>query len=170
MATAHAEKYEQAFPPTAPGVIEIKELPASRWLVARSDESYHDRANGLFSQLFAYLRANEVKMTVPVQADMKPGAMRFHVGKSDAVRSLPDTDTVKVEEMPARTVASAGVRGGYTEKNFAEAESRLKTWLSARPQYEADGPAYGVFWNSPFVPWFVKRSEVHIPVRSVAGR
>ena len=30
---------------------------------------------------------------------------------------------------------------------------------------EAAGEAYGVYWNAPYVPFFMKRFEVHVPVK-----
>jgi len=42
----------------------------------------------------------------------------------------------------------------------------LMEWFAKNNKYEQDGPAYGVYWNGPFVPGFLKRSEVHIPIRT----
>jgi hypothetical protein len=33
----------------------------------------------------------------------------------------------------------------------------------------AAGEAYAIYWNSPFVPGFLKRYEVHVPVEPAAG-
>ena len=38
-------------------------------------------------------------------------------------------------------------------------------WLATRPDVEAAGAPYGVYWHAPYVPPFLKRFEVHIPVR-----
>jgi hypothetical protein len=70
-----------------------------------------------------------------------------------------------VVEVQERLVVSLGARGGYSEKNFVEVRDKLQDWLSIQPQLEATGPAYGVFWNGPFLPGFLKRFEVHVPVR-----
>ena len=37
----------------------------------------------LFRKLFRYISTNDVSMTTPVEADIKPGKMRFFVGKKD---------------------------------------------------------------------------------------
>ena len=68
--------------------------------------------------------------------------------------------------MPARKVLSIGIRGGYSEKSFISNQSKLMEWFAKNNKYEQDGPAYGVYWNGPFVPGFLKRSEVHIPIRT----
>ena len=42
--------------------------------------------------------------------------------------------------------------------------TELKAWLAKRTDVKAAGEPYAVYWNSPFVPFFLKQSEVHIPV------
>jgi hypothetical protein len=43
-------------------------------------------------------------------------------------------------------------------------------WLERHAdQWEAAGEPYAVFWNSPFMPGFLKRSEVHQPLRHRAA-
>jgi hypothetical protein len=67
--------------------------------------------------------------------------------------------------MPARQVAARGDRGGYSAANFAQTRDELLAWLAVQPGVEAAGPAYAIYWNGPFTPWLLKRSEVHVPVR-----
>ena len=61
---------------------------------------------------------------------------------------------------------SQGIRGSYGSHNFERARRELTRWLAANRQYVAEGPPYVVYWNSPFLPPWMKHSEVHIPVRS----
>ena len=42
----------------------------------------------------------------------------------------------------------------------------LLAWIASQADIEAAGDAYAVFWHGPFTPWFAKRSEVHVPIRS----
>ncbi|HAZ66032.1 MAG TPA: ABC transporter substrate-binding protein, partial [Opitutae bacterium] len=55
--------------------------------------------------------------------------------------------------------------GSYTQKSYQDNLTKLQDWLKTQLEYEAIGEPYAVYWNSPFVPGFLKRSEVHIPVR-----
>ena len=50
-------------------------------------------------------------------------------------------------------------------KKFKENLSRLNQWLDNNKTFESDGDPYGVYWNGPFVPSLLKRSEIHIPIR-----
>ena len=72
---------------------------------------------------------------------------------------------MEVINLPERRVASLGARGGYSRENFEQTRAALLAWLAKQPGVEAAGEPYAVYWNSPFTLWFVKRSEVHVPVR-----
>ncbi|PXA05515.1 hypothetical protein DDZ13_01190 [Coraliomargarita sinensis] len=160
--TTHAD--QQAFPQTEVGATELKTIPASRMIVSECKDHYFSENNGLFRPLFRYISRNDIAMTTPVEAEMMPGRMYFYIGADASHRELSSTDEVKVVDLPERLVASIGVRGGYTRENFNAARKQLQAWLNSHPTHKADGEARGVFWNGPYVPWFLKRFEVHLPV------
>ena len=159
--------YEQAFPKTASGTYEIKTLPEARLIASKTDGAYFEGNNGLFRPLFRYIQANDIAMTTPVEAEMDPGVMYFYIGSDVDEAVLQETDRVSVHSAPERMVASLGVRGSYSESNFEEASIKLKEWLRKNKDYKAIGEPRGIFWNGPYVPGFIKRFEVHIPVRKV---
>lgn len=157
------------FPKTPVGRCEIKVIPPATLIQSRSEQGYFSANNGLFRPLFAYIRKQDIAMTTPVEAEIEPGRMSFYIGAEAASRDLPPSDEVRVLRLPARTVASIGVRGSYSPSNFAEAEAKLRAWLAAQPTYEVEGPARAVFWDGPFTPGFLKRFEVHLLVRAQAA-
>ncbi len=156
--------YESAFTKTDVGTIEIKTIPAARLLATQSDSNYFEANNGLFRPLFRYIQANDIAMTTPVEAEIDPGIMYFYVGSDYSDMELEDTDEVTIIELPERTVLSLGVRGGYSAKNFNRAQDALLAHLAEQDEWIATGPARAIYWNSPFMLSFFKRSEVHIPV------
>jgi hypothetical protein len=156
---------EQAFPPTAPGVNELKTLPAGTLLKAAKAGNYFENNNGLFRPLFNYISSHDIKMTVPVEAQIDEAAMYFWVAPDEVPKVTGPAKGVEVIQMPPRQVAVRGARGGYSEEKFAETRDALLAWLAQRTDVEAAGPAYAVYWNGPFTPWLLKRSEVHVPVR-----
>lgn len=158
----------QAFPPTAPGVTEVKTLPAGVLLRTTGQGNYFERSNGLFMPLFRYIERHNIAMTVPVEARIDDAAMYFWVAESEVGKVAGDQGAVAVERRPARLVASLGVRGSYSQSNFAAAREKLLAWLATRPDLASVGEPYGVFWNGPFTPGFMRRFEVHIPVRETA--
>jgi hypothetical protein len=163
-----AQGVEDAYPRTAPGELEVKSLPAARLMVAESPQAYFSANNNLFGKLFRYISKNNIPMTAPVEARLQPGVMVFYMdaGSAKRVDLLPGNE-VKLEDVPVRQVAAIGIRGSYSQENFREAEEKLRAWVKARPGLEVTGEAYGVYWNSPFVPFFLKQSEVHLPVREL---
>ena len=156
--------YQSIYPKTPVDAIEVKTLPAIKAMSTRSGAPYFDTANDSFMKLFRYIQKNEVSMTVPVEAGVEDGDMRFFVGTNDAAKALASDGEVNVTPLPERTVASVGMRGAYTRKHFDDGVRQLRAWLAAHLEWQAAGPAYPVYWNSPFVPWFIKRSEVHLPI------
>jgi len=155
-----------AYARTSPGQIEIKELPAARLMVSKSDQPYFSANNKLFGKLFNYIRAKEIPMTAPVEAKINPGVMIFYMDATSAVRAdLKPGAEVELQNLDARAVAAIGIRGSYSKENYEEGLASLQNWLKTQSQLEVIGEPYGVYWNSPFVPFFLKQSEVHIPVK-----
>jgi len=155
---------EEAFKRTSAGKIEIKTIPASMVMVSESEGNYFGTRNYLFRRLFNYISENNVAMTTPVEARIENAQMKFYVGTKDKLKELKDRGSVKVVTIPQRTVVSIGIRGAYTESNFVKAKTQMEQWLRDNTGYQQAGAAYAVYWDAPFMPWFLKRSEVHIPV------
>jgi len=159
----------QAFPPTAPGTNEVKTLPAGVLLRTTGNGNYFERSGALFMPLFRYIERHDIAMTVPVEARIDDAAMYFWVAESEVAKVAGDQGPVVVERRPARRVASHGVRGSYSQANFTAARDRLLAWLTTRPDLVPAGEPYAVFWNGPFTPGFLRRFEVHVPVRETAA-
>ena len=159
--------YEQAYAGTSPGTIEVKTVPATLALQAEGTGRYFDTNGSLFRRLFSYIGSREVKMTVPIEADViDANRMRFFVGSQDVGRPLPSADGVTVVPVPEKQVVAIGLRGSYSAERFDEGRKALETWLAAHPEWKATGPPRAVYWNGPFVPFFMKRSEVQVTVTS----
>lgn len=163
--TAHLMATEQAFSPTPVGTPELKTLPAGVLLKSTAPGDYFDQSNRLFRPLFSYISRQGISMTTPVEAQVEGAAMYFWVADSQREKVAGSRDGVEVIEFPERRVASLGARGSYSRENFARARDELLAWLGRRTDVEPAGAPYPVFWNGPFVPGFLKRFEVHVPVR-----
>ena len=157
--------FEAMHEKTPVGEIKILQLPARTALEANADQSYFSENNGLFRTLFSYISKHDLSMTTPVEAEIEPGKMRFFVGGKDANKSRPNTDTVEVKELEPMQVLAIGIRGSYDEENFLENRDRLVRWIREQADYEAAGDPYAVYWDGPYIPWFLKRSEFHLPIR-----
>jgi len=148
-------------------VIEIKTIPAAALMESAANGNYFDHSGDLFRPLFKYLQSSELTMTAPVEADIQKGKMRFFVEKSKKDDSLSGNDEVKVIRRPDRTVLCIGIRGSYSNSNFEEGLAKLNKWLNNNKGLRKVGDPIAVYWNSPFNLWFMKRSEVQIPVEKI---
>ena len=160
--------FDRLYEPTPVGQVELKDLPARRALSSRAEGTYFQRDDRLFMNLFDYIKENDIAMTVPVEAEIDDAEMRFFVGDSHRETPLLSQGAVTVGELPARRVVSLGVRGAYTEAAFTRARQQLQGWLAEHPQWRAIAPPYAVYWNGPYVPSPLRRSEVHIPIVAAA--
>ena len=157
--------FEAMHEKTPVGEIKVLQLPARTALEANNGQSYFSENNGLFRTLFRYISKHDLSMTTPVEAEIKPGRMRFFVGGKDANKSRPTTDSVTVKKLEPMQVLAIGIRGSYDEENFRENRDRLIQWINEQTTYEPAGEPYGVYWDGPYIPWFLKRSEIHLPIR-----
>ena len=160
---------EEAFPPTPNGTNEVKVLPAGILLRSTGRGEYFDGANDLFMPLFRYISRHDIAMTVPVEARVRDAAMYFWVSESQHAKVAGDEGAVVVERKPARRVASRGARGSYSRKNYERTRDELLAWVATQPGLVADGEPYAVFWSGPFTPGFIKKYEVHVPLRPAGG-
>ena len=156
---------DAAFPPTQPDTSEIKTLPAGMLLRSTAEGNYFDNGGRLFRPLFRYISEHGIAMTTPVEATIDDAAMMFWVAPSEVDKVAGSKDGVEVIEIPERTVAVRGGKGGYSASNYRKTLAALQDWLADQPGWQPAGEPYGVFWNGPFTPWFLKSYEVHIPVQ-----
>ncbi|NBW87167.1 MAG: hypothetical protein EBR23_10170 [Planctomycetia bacterium] len=120
------------------------------------------------------MKRHEIAMTAPVEmaaaesggGDASPASMAFLYASPEIGAAGPDPGDagVIVEDVPAATVVSIGVRGSYTERTFGRGRGQLQEWLADHREWTAVGPPRTLAYNSPFVPGMFKYAEVQIPV------
>ncbi|AMV71133.1 heme-binding protein [Desulfuromonas carbonis] len=139
-----------------------------------------------FQNLFRYIsganKAQEkIAMTAPVsQSKGEKIAMTAPVGQQKAgdrwlvsfmmpasygmaTLPIPDDPTVTLREVPARRIAAVRYSGFWSEDNYTENLTKLEAWIQQQG-LEAVGEPIWARYNAPFVPWFMRRNEVLIPV------
>jgi hypothetical protein len=168
--TMNTKAYEKAFEPTPPGKVEIKTIPALTAIVNQGDgEDYFEENGDLFMPLFRYIQERDIAMTTPVESTMKPASMSFYIGSDAKGAPLEPDGPVKVTRLPERTVLAIGISGSYSRKNYEKALNQAREWLKGQSDYEATGEeARMIYWDAPFVPWFLKKSELHLDVRKTS--
>ena len=155
--------------PSLPGLIRIKTYPAVRAAWVRQSQGN----NRLFSILFNHIKSRDIAMTGPVvmrypqQASENladaPNSMAFLYRRLDQDQTGRFGQVLVEDEKPLQ-VLSVGLTGSYRENNFQEAAANLRDWLKTNRQWKADGPVRVLAYNSPFMLFWRKYSEVQIPV------
>ena len=172
----------QGWPPLTPvGVVEVKDYPTYRAAIVDDEALADARTSTMFMELFRHIQENDISMTAPVEmgyGDDPSGAapgepamqtMAFLYRMPD-LGSVGEDGAVRVRDLDARTYASVGVRGDYTDVNFVEGLELLEAWLeSSSDAWTAIGPPRYLGYNGPLVPTFLRYGEVQIEVRRPTG-
>jgi hypothetical protein len=166
--------------PTTAGKIEVKQYPAYRSGTYTYKGKLSQAANASFEPLFKHISSNGISMTAPVEARYPsmtlkelPRGKPDEVGqvevsflyRNEDVRPKQIAEGIKVEIHPSITVVSIGISGPYTYASYQENLAHLRNWLAKHPSYVVAGLPRRFFYDSPFTPDAIKRSEVQIPIQ-----
>ena len=161
-------------PPTSEGQIEVKSYPAYRAATYGYSGELSQAANAGFGPLYNHISANEISMTSPVETRYpttleSPGSDRGEATVSFLYRSTDITpqetaQNIEVEDIAPMTVLSIGLRGEYSYQSYQENLQRLRNWLNQHPEYAVVGSPRRFFYDGPYIPDPLKRSEIQIPV------
>jgi DNA gyrase inhibitor GyrI len=164
--------------PTPNGRIEVKNYPAYRAATYRYRGQLSEAANRSFYTHYQHLSSNDISMTAPVETRY-PDSTRTGATSGEAEVSFlyRDTDTypkevadnIRIEDVPPMTVVSLGLQGGYDFDSYQQGLTRLNEWLAEHPSYRAIGSPRRFFYDGPYVPDPLKRSEIEIPVEAVSS-
>ena len=105
----------------------------------------------------------QIKMTQPVfqQQQKKKWKTSFFMPRKWTLKTLPSPQNkkVKIRRLPKRNIAVIQFSGAWTNKNIISHQKQLESYL-AKNKYKRKGSPIIAYYNSPFVPWFMRRNEV----------
>jgi len=108
-----------------------------------------------------------IKMTAPVgqQRLEESWAVSFMMPGSYTLETLPEPEDPRVtlRQVPARRMAAVRYSGFWSEKSYLRYKMELESWID-RMGLTIVGDAIWARYNPPFMPWFLRRNEVLIPV------
>jgi len=157
------------------------------------DGPFEGVGNEAFQRLFGYISGNnrgaeKIPMTAPVEQESAPAKIpmtapveqqragnRWRVAFvlpasfTLATAPLPTDNRVMLAEVPPRRVALVRYRGVWSEARYDEELALLRRFIAERALRETGEPVFARY-DPPFMPWFLRRNEIHIPVGSPTAR
>jgi effector-binding domain-containing protein len=167
---------------------EVRDYESCLLAETRVDGSFEDAGNAAFRRLFKYIsganrQQEKIAMTAPVgqQSAGRKIAMTAPVGQRASSNQwavsfmmpsgftpetlpLPTDPAVTIREVPAQRVAVVRYGGTWSDERYRRHLKALEEWL-AKNGLQATGEPVWARYNPPFTPWFLRRNEIHIPVR-----
>jgi hypothetical protein len=108
-----------------------------------------------------------IAMTAPVSqtAVSNRWAVSFTMPGTSTLATLPEPLDAKVRlrEIPVRRVAAVRYSGTWSQDRYDAHLARLREWMALQRLVSAGDPVWARY-NPPFMPWFMRRNEVLIPI------
>lgn len=119
--------------------------------------------------LVAQQSGQKISMTAPVsqQRSEDHWLVSFMMPAKYSMETLPAPNNTQVtlRQVPARRIAAVKYSGFWSEKNYQKNLEKLQSWIQ-KNGLKASGQAIWARYNAPYVPWFMRRNEVLLPIAS----
>jgi effector-binding domain-containing protein len=172
------------------GDFELRQYESSLGAETTVEGDFHEVGNEGFRRLFDYISgknrkkqsipmtapvsqeasSEKIPMTAPVNQEKVGGAWRitFLMPSAFTMETLPEPldSRVKLVKIPGRLMAALNYSGTWSRERYEEKEKRLKELIRQRG-LKIEGEPVFARYNPPFMPWFLRRNEVLIPVGQV---
>jgi hypothetical protein len=113
--------------------------------------------------------SEKIAMTAPVGQERKDNRWRitFLMPAEYTMETLPvPTDSrVKLVQDPGRLMAAVKYSGTWSEEGYEENKTLLEEYIQKRGLTAAGDPVWARY-DPPFMPWFLRRNEVLIPIEN----
>ena len=172
------------------GDFELRQYESSLGAETTVEGDFHEVGNEGFRRLFDYISgknrkkqsipmtapvsqeasSEKIPMTAPVNQEKVGGAWRitFLMPSAFTMETLPEPldSRVKLVKIPGRLMAALNYSGTWSRERYEEKEQRLMELIRQRG-LKIEGEPVFARYNPPFMPWFLRRNEVLIPVGQV---
>jgi len=172
------------------GDFELRQYESSIGAETTVEGDFHEVGNEGFRRLFDYISgknrkkqsipmtapvsqeasSEKIPMTAPVNQEKVGEAWRitFFMPSTLTMETLPEPldPRVKLMKIPGRLMAALSYSGTWSRERYEGKEQRLKELIRQRG-LKIEGEPVFARYNPPFMPWFLRRNEVLIPVGQV---
>ena len=112
--------------------------------------------------------SERIAMTAPVSQAREKGRWRitFMMPSAYTLETLPvpDDGRIALRQEKEKTVAVIRYSGTWGKKRYENHANKLKDWISTKGWAMIGAPIWARY-NPPFMPWFMRRNEILIPVQ-----
>ena len=168
-------------------IFEIREYESHVLAEIEIDGSFEEAGGKAFSKLFRYIsgenipqkkikmtapvsqsyKGENINMTSPVSQEEKNGKwlVSFMMPSSYSFEQLhqPKDSDIQLRQVPGSFIASVRYSGFWSKKKYRDYLDLLNKWISGR-QLKAIGTPIWARYDAPYVPWFLRRNEILIPI------
>ena len=113
--------------------------------------------------------SEKIAMTAPVGQEKVGDRYRitFVMPREYTLETLPQPtdERVRLREEPERTIAAIRYTGSWSRSRYDVHERRLREWIQRRGLDSVGEPVWARY-NPPFMPWFLRRNEILIELRT----
>ena len=111
--------------------------------------------------------SEKIPMTAPVTQEKAGEKWRiaFVMPSRSSLATLPEPldSIIKLKEIPARLMAAVRYSGTWSRGRYEDKEKSLREFIRQKALKIVGEPVWARY-NPPFMPWFLRRNEVLIPV------
>jgi len=169
------------------GEFELRQYPAHVVAETLVEGDFSEVGNAAFRRLAGYIngqnrRKQTIPMTAPVSQEVdsvkipmtapvnqersgEKWRITFLMPAQYTLETLPEPLDSKVElrKVPERLMAALKYSGTWSKSRYGEKQEQLMEWIARRGLKQIGEPVFARY-NPPFMPWFLRRNEVLIPV------
>jgi hypothetical protein len=133
-----------------------------------SGENQKKQAISMTAPVSQDTSSEKIAMTTPVNQEKRGNQWRiaFLMPSAYTMETLPQPLDPKVllKEIPARRMAAITYSGTWSKKRYEEKKALLELFIKKQGLKSIGEPVFARY-NPPFMPWFMRRNEVLIPVQ-----
>ena len=162
------------------GQIEIRRYAKHLLATVRVSGDFADVGSRAFRPLFNYISGDnrseeKIAMTAPVLQQPTDRANQWLVSfvmPSEFDQNslpIPASELVRVSAQPAMLMAAIEYRGGWSQDRYRENETYLLDAVTGLSLQVCGEPRWARH-DPPFMPWFMRKNEVLVPLCSITGQ
>jgi effector-binding domain-containing protein len=169
------------------GDFELRQYPPHRVAETLVEGDFIEVGNEAFRRLAGYINGQnrrkqtipmtapvsqegdsvKIPMTAPVNQEREGEKWRitFLMPAQYTLETLPEPldSRVELRTIPERRMAVLKYSGTWSKSHYEEKKEQLMKWIERRGLKQIGEPVFARY-NPPFMPWFLRRNEVLIPV------